>query len=70
MKKLVTLVMVGVVAMFIGAGCKTTGGCCGKCMKGSPSAEACGSCAKSEVAKCAKCGMDKSACKCAAEAAK
>ncbi len=68
MKSFVTLMAAGAVAVLVGAGCKTTDGCCGPCAKDKP-AMTCGACS-SEVAACATCGKDKAACTCGVEATK
>lgn len=80
MQKIAVFLLVGVVAAFVGMGCQTTKGCKGSCKKES-TAQACATCpkkdtcpnkgeAKSDAAKCAKCGCDKSGCKFAGDAAK
>lgn len=55
MRKMVALTGVVLVALFVGMG---VSGCCCPCLKKS----------EATVAKCGKCNMDKSACKCAAAA--
>lgn len=57
MRRIVALTGVVLVAALVGMG---VSGCCCPCMKKKGDAAA--------VVKCAKCGMDKSACKCAAAA--
>lgn len=79
-RKITVLVLVGIVAAFVGMGCQTTKSCKGSCKK-EATAQSCATCpkkdtcpskgeCKSDAAKCAKCGCEKSACKCAADAAK
>lgn len=44
MRRIATLMVVGMVALFIGVGCATTDKCCGKCKKADATAIGCADC--------------------------